>query len=181
MISICRVPVFLAAAAALFGVSVLPAEGPAITRTSRPVRLLRSWQETIKASGGREFARRVDLVIDYSRGIATEISYTPDGRAYKTREIKQNLPVPSVEEIDEAKRMLLADPQIGRIVARFSAVLEGGFVVEEARGLPCGPGSRCLQIQILSPDRSGLIRWTVVDLARGKIAYAVYMPGGARR
>jgi hypothetical protein len=154
--------------------------GSEVTRTSRPVRLLRSWGETLKASGGREFQRRVDLVIDYSRGIASEISYTPDGRVYKTREIRQNLPVPSVEEIAEAKQLLLSDPGIAKIVARFSAVLEGGFVVEEANGLPCGPGSRCLQIQILSPDRSGLIRWTVVDLARLKLAYPVYMPGGAR-
>ena len=96
-----------------------------VTRTSRPVRLLRSWEETLKASGGREFQRRVDLVIDYSRGIATEISYTPDGRVYKTREIRQNLPVPSVEEIAEAKQVLLSDSGIARIVERFSAVLEG--------------------------------------------------------
>src|SRR5262245_35957751 len=93
-----------------------------VTRTSRPVRLLRNWEETIKATGGREFARRVDLVIDYSRGIATEISYTPDGRPYRTREIRQNLPVPSVEEIDEAKQIVLADPGLSRIVSRFSAV-----------------------------------------------------------
>jgi len=47
--------------------------------------------------------------------------------------------------------------------------------------MPCGPGSRCLQIQILTPDNLGLLRWTVVDLVQRRIAYPVYVPRGVNR
>jgi len=152
-----------------------------ITRTSRPVRLLRSWNETIKASGGREYVRRVELLFDYEKAVARENYYTPEGRLYGSREIKQNQPQPSAEEIDEAKQLIQADAELARIVERRSAAFNGGFLLEEARGMPCGPGSRCLQIQLLTSDHLGLLRWTVVDLVQRRIAYPVYVPRGGSR
>jgi len=59
---------------------------------------------------------------------------------------------------------------------RFHAVLEGGFVIEEGRGKACGPRSRCLLIQVLSPDRSGLIRAMGVDLVKRNIPYRTFVP-----
>ncbi len=153
----------------------------AVTRTSRPVRLLRSWDEPIKAPNGREYVRHVELVFDYGKGIARErYSYGDDRLMYGTRDIKQSQPGPSPEEIAEAKELVLQDAELSRIVARRSAELEGGFILEEARG-PCGPRTRCLQIQILTTDRLGLLRWTVVDLVTRKVAYPVYVPKGVRR
>ncbi len=169
----------LAVAGILLAASAL-AEGP-VTRTSRPVRLLRNWEETVKAPNGREYKRRVELVFDYAGGFARErYYYNDDVRSYGWRDIKQSQPSPSPEEIEEAQDLVRRDPELGRIVTRKNAVLEGGFILEEGRGRRCGPGSRCLQIQLLSPDRAGLVRWTVVDLARSEIAYAVFVPKGAR-
>ena len=65
---------------------------------------------------------------------------------------------------------------MGRILTRFSAQLEGGFLIEEGRGKACGPGARCLLIQILSPDRSGLIRVVGVDLVKQAIPYRTFLP-----
>lgn len=172
------------------GATLLPAFGRAaaeesaatpVTRTSRPVRLLRSWQETIKGAAGREYVRKVELVFDYDKGIAREVYYTPEGRASGSREIKQNQPQPSPEEIAEAKELILADRELARIAGRRSAEFNGGFVLEEARGMPCGPKSRCIQMQLLTPDHAGLLRWTVVDLVSQRVAYPVYVPKGVRR
>jgi len=149
-----------------------------VTRESRPVRLLRGWEETVKETG-REYRRRVEVVFDYEKGVARQNYYSTDGLLYGFREIKQNMPAPSPEEIAEAQDLILRDPELSRIVARRSAVFEGGFILEEGSGLPCGPGSRCLQIQLLTPDHSGLIRWTVVDLVKLEIAYPVFVPKGA--
>jgi hypothetical protein len=152
-----------------------------VTRTSRPVRLLRTWQEPVKGPAGREHVRRVELVFDYAKGVARENYYTADGRPWGEREIKQRQPQPSPEEVAEAKELILRDPELARIVERRAAGFNGGFLLEEARGLPCGPGTRCIQMQLLTPDHSGLLRWTVVDLVRRRIAYPVFIPRGAAR
>lgn len=151
-----------------------------VNRTSRPVRLLRTWDETVKGSGGREYVRKVELVFDYRKGLARENYYTAERRLYGTRDIKQGQPSPSQEEVAEAMGIVRADAEIGRIVTRKNAVLEGGFILEEGRGRRCGPGTRCLQIQLLSPDRAGLVRWTVVDLVEREIAYPAYVPKGVQ-
>ena len=182
-----NVSAFLALAV---GALLLPALGKAaaaesasapVTRTSRPVRLLRSWQETIKGAAGREFLRRVDLVFDYEKGVARELYFTADGRAWGGREIRQRQPQPSAEEIAEARGVILQNRELARIAGRRSAQFNGGFLLEEARGMPCGPGTRCIQLQLLTPDHSGLLRWTVVDLVRQRIAYPIYTPQGVRR
>jgi hypothetical protein len=173
-------PLALALGAAILSSSTVAAASDRATRTSRPVRLLRTWQETVKSPAGREYVRRVELVFDYRKGYAQENYYTPEGRPAGSRRVKQGQPQPSAEEIAEAKELILRDHGLARIVARRAAEFDGGFLLEETRGLPCGPGSRCIQLQILTPDHSGLLRWTVVDLVRERIAYPVYVPRGSR-
>ncbi len=161
----------------MLAAAALPAER-GVDVTSRPVRLLRTWNETVKLPDGSEYVRRVELVFDYGRGVAQERYYTADSRFYGRRDIKQSQPSPSAAEIEEAMDIVRRDSELGRIVAGKRAVLEGGFILEEGRGRPCGPGSRCLQIQILSPDREGLVRWAVVDLVARRIPYRLYVPKG---
>jgi hypothetical protein len=168
----------LAAAGMLAAASSSSSAETAVTTTSRPVRLLRRWDETVKAPNGRDYVRHVELVFDYAKGFAQErYSWGGDGRIDGTRDIKQSQPSPSAEEVAEAFALVRQDAELGRILARKNGVLEGGFILEEGRSRRCGPGSRCLQIQILSPDREGLVRWTVVDLVKREIAYPVYVPG----
>ena len=168
----------LAVAATLFCAAALHAQqaarGP-ISRVSRPVRLLHSWHDSIKTPAG-EVPRRVDILFDYSRARAVEQWYTLDGRLFWSRDFVVNPPTASEEEIEEAFKIILEDSEMIPIIKRFSAVLDGGFVIEEGRGKACGPGARCLLIQVLSPDRSGLIRAMAVDLVKRKITYPVFVP-----
>ncbi len=143
--------------------------------SSRPVRLLRSWYDSIKTPQG-DVPRRVDILYDYRRAAAFERTYTLDGRQISNRRIVVNPPTPSEQEIAEAFAIVRVDPEMARIIRRFRADLEGGFIIEEGRTKPCGPGSRCVLIQILSPDHSGLIRVAGVDLVRRRVVYRTFVP-----
>jgi len=167
-------PAFFALAVLVGTAAAIAEQG--VTRTSRPVRLLRTWEEPVKTASGYEYARRVELVFDYRKGVAYQNFYSKDGLPLGQKKIAQTLPAPSAEEIGEAFEMVRAEPDMARLFARFHPVLEGGFVLEEARNKPCGPGARCLHVFLLSSDRAGLIERVVVDLARQKIAYRNYVP-----
>jgi len=184
-----RRPLWVVAALALL---VLPAatraqDKPAPDKPAPPskpahrVRLLRSWTDTVKVDG-RELPRRVDILFDYTEGVALERSYDTSGRLIQERRLIDNAPSPSDDEIAEAFGIVRADPQLGRILKRTQAVLEGGFLLQEAEGQACGPRTRCLQIQLLGPTRLGLVRYVVVDLTKGAIAYPAYTPaeGGVK-
>ena len=148
----------------------------AVTQTSRPVRLLRSWQETIKI-GDHEYPRQVRVVFDYAKGEAREESYDLRGVLRSVRKFKEGLPAPSAAEIAEAFAITRADASLAPLFGRFSVVLDGGFLLEEDAGMPCGPGSRCLHVFLLSSDRAGTIRRVVVDLVKREIVYPVYVAG----
>ncbi len=149
---------------------------PAVTTTSRPLRLLRSWEETVKIADGREVARRVDVVFDYTRGVAIEKFYGPDGVQNGGMTLGPGHPAPSQPEIQEAYDIVRADPEFERLFKRFRVVLEGGFILTEEKGRPCGPGSRCLRVFLLSSDRAGTIRQVVVDLVKQQLAYDDFAP-----
>jgi|SRR6188768_3524761 hypothetical protein len=163
------------------GVVLLPFLGgalradAAIGRDTRPVRLLRSWYDSIKTRQG-DLQRRVDIVYDYGQAAAYERAYTLDGRLIWNRRIRVNPPQPSPEEIQEAYAIVRADGELSRVIARFRAELEGGFLAEERRGGLCGPGTRCVLVQLVAPNHAGLIRWTAVDLVKRRIAYATFVP-----
>jgi hypothetical protein len=153
-----------------------PGPLPADRRPAAPrVRVLKSWQDSVKIDG-KEIERRLEMSYDYDRGLATlRIFSAADGSPISSQDFEHG-PRPSAEEMEEAVSLLLADEQIGSIMRSRSAVVEGGFLLEEKPGEPCGPRTRCLQIQLLSPDRIGLIRWAVVDLTKRQIVYPVYVP-----
>lgn len=171
-------PVFLVLAVLVPAAAVLAAN---VTRTSRPVRLLRTWEENIKM-GARELPRRVEVIFDYGEGVARENYYTLDGELVGSRKITQNMPRPSPEEIAEAFALVQRHPDFSPLFSRFRVVPDGGFLLQEDRGKPCGPGSRCLHVFLLSSDRAGLIRRVVVDLVKRDIPYKAYVPvGGSGR
>jgi hypothetical protein len=166
----------LTCAAALLCAAAAAAPPAGITRTSRPVRLLRSWEDTIKASGGREFARRVDVIFDYSKGYAYEVTFNSEGREVRRQRLGAGHPAPSREEIDEAFALVRGEPSFQRIFQRFDVVLEGGFVLLETADKRCGPGTRCLRVFMLSSDRAGTIRQAVVDLVKREVVYPDFVP-----
>jgi hypothetical protein len=151
-----------------------------ITRTSRPIRLLRSWEEPVKTDAG-ESSRRVDVIIDYRAGQAWERFTSTNGDPLGRMPIAVGSPRPSPEEIAEAFQLVRRAPELALTFKRYpNLVLEGGFILEEPPGSPCDPQTRCLHVFLLSPDRAGLIRRVVVDLSNLRLAYRIYTPPAGR-
>jgi len=148
-------------------------EGSAASR----VRVVRSWPEPVTVNGKTALGR-VEIAFDYDRGVAIERVIAADGRVVSTtvRRKGEGAPRPTPEEIEEAYAMVRADAELARIIDQADAQLDGGFILNEEAGKPCGPGTRCIQVQMLTQDRLGFIRWVVVDLAQERFAYRTYMP-----
>ena len=169
-------------AARAFAIASLLVAAPAlaesgVNRTSRPVRLLRTWDETVKAPAAGSTC-----------GASRSCSTT--GRASRRSELLRRRPpglrharhqAEAAEPVARGDRGGVVDRPPGPGArphrrAQERGARRAGSSSRRARASRCGPGTRCLQIQLLSPDREGLVRWTVVDLVKREIAYPVYVP-----
>lgn len=144
------------------------------------VRIVRSWPEPVTVNGKTGLGR-VEIAFDYDQGVAIERVIGADGTVVSTtvRKKGEGAPRPTPEEIEQAYDMVRADPELARIIDQADAQLDGGFILNEEAGKPCGPGTRCIQVQMLTQDRLGFIRWVVVDLAQERFAYRTYLPSAA--
>lgn len=159
-------PAFIVALAALWSVPGAWAQDN--------TRVLKSWSEPVKVNG-EEKVYRVEIVFDYDTGEARQNVYDAAG-ALLSREAVTKLPRPTAEELAEAFALVLADDELGALFRENNAVLDGGFILREDSG-PCGPRTRCLQIEILAPERTRSLRFVAVDLVSGRIAHRNLYPG----
>jgi hypothetical protein len=161
--------VLACAAAGLVPSAAAQSNEPPVAPAHRE-RVLRSWDDSIKVDG-QDVLRHVVVIFDYTDGAARLEAQDLQGRLL-SREALKGLPRPSAEEIAEAISIIEADAQLARVVQRIRPFYEGGFVLSEAEGFACGPGTRCLQIRLAPPgDHMGTLRWVAVDLVRQRIAY----------
>jgi hypothetical protein len=181
------VPVLLASVVVIAGVEIASTD-PADRRTERDLsraaspheanlRVVRSWRDTVKIRG-RDEPRTVEIVFDSDAGVARRRIYDAGGDLVSDEELADQ-PQPSAEEIARAFSKVRADRELGSVLRRNRAELDGGFLLREAEGEPCGPGSRCLQVFMLSESRWDLLRRPVVDLKAERIAHPDLAPDRA--
>jgi hypothetical protein len=161
--------------------SAVAAETKAKEAAGGRTRVLRSWPEDVTTAAGKVVSGRIDIVYDYDRGVATWLTLDDQGAVVGSKEMApgHGVPRPTPEEIAEAKDVVRSDVKLERILRATKATMEGGFLLDEAPGKACGPGSRCIQIQMVSADGYGLVRWVVVDLNKRQMAYSLYSPAAA--
>ena len=161
--------------------TAMAAETKAKEAAGGRTRVLRSWPEDVTTTAGKVVPGRIDIVWDYDRGIATWLTLDDKGAVVDSKEMApgHGVPRPTPEEIAEAKEIVRADVKLERILRATKATMEGGFLLDEAAGKACGPGSRCIQIQMVSSDGYGLVRWVVVDLNKRQMAYSLYSASAA--
>ncbi len=138
-------------------------------------RLLRSWQDRVKIHG-RDQMRTVEVVYDYAAAVALRRTYDADG-VLLFEQVLGSQPQPSREEIEDAFAMVSNDAALGAVSRMAGAQLDGGFILDEAEGEPCGPGTRCIQVFMLSQSRWGLIRHSAVDVGNRRIAHRSFRSG----
>ena len=158
----------LGLAAALL-LTLAASEAPAQARTD--TQIIRSWEEPVKTDRGEEI-RRVEVAFDYAQGTPVRRTYDADGRLLTT-EATDEMPQPSEAEIAEAASIIEADAELAPLLAESGATIEGGFTyLQEDFKEPlaaCGPGARCLQLDLVAPSRTESVRFVVVDLATRQV------------
>lgn len=142
-------------------------------------RLVRSWRDTVKIHG-RDQARTIEIVYDYDDAVALRRTYDADG-VLLFEQVLGSQPQPSEEEIAEAFAMVRDDAALGALFRRAGAHLDGGFILDEVEGEPCGRGTRCLQVFMLSQSRWGLLRHSAIDLRNRRIAHRSLRAGRTER
>jgi hypothetical protein len=138
-------------------------------------RLLRSWHDTVKIHG-RDQARTVEVVYDNDAAVALRRTYDADG-VLLFEQVLGSQPQPSREEIAEAVAIVRDDAALGGVSRLVGAQFDGGFILEEAAGEPCGRGTRCIQVFMLSKSRWGMIRHSAVDMRSRRIAHRNFRSG----
>jgi hypothetical protein len=149
--------------------AAMPPEALAQARTDTQV--IRSWEEPVKADGRVE-ARRVEVAFDYAAGVTVRRTYDASGFLLRVEEV-EGQPQPSPAEVAEAQAIVAADAELAPLLAASGATVEGGFTYS-AEGFDeplaaCGPGTRCLQFDLVAPSRMESVRFVVVDLATRQV------------
>ena len=135
---------------------------------------LGEWTDAVKTDHGKE-ARRYHAVYEWDTGLTHEYVYTLDGKLVSERSYRA-APTPSPAEIEEAKAIVLADPEVAAILSRQPEVsLQGGFAIEQtaAEG-PCTERTRCLQMLLF--DGNNVVRHMLVDMRTSSILERDYIP-----
>lgn len=107
------------------------------------------------------------LLFNYSTNKTTRYLVDASSGEVLKEESLPGQPPASAEEVQEAIRIIRANPELANLL-RTGGVLEGGFIVDAPKGAL--PNNRYLQMQLLTSDRLNLQRWVTVDLTNGTIA-----------
>lgn len=154
-------------------VALAAAVGSGVASAADGVRVLRAWDEDVEIAG-HATRGRVELVFDYEQGLAFEQIYDGEGQLVDRRP-GPRIPTPSREEIDDAIAVVSADPAMGAVIEAHKAYVDGGFILDESAGKPCGPRSRCLQIFAFRTDAGEVPLFrAVVDLTKNGESSIVY-------
>ncbi len=143
--------------------------------TDRHEAVLRSWQDRVKVDG-REEPRRFEITFDYRFGTTWRRIYDAENRLISEEELAAQ-PRATPTEIEKAIDAIRRDPELSQLASSTNAVLEGGFLLRERAGKPCGPHTRCVQIFMLTDPVRERPHIAVVDVReRGRIAHRNYNP-----
>ncbi len=164
----------LVGALALAFVGLAPS-GPAaaqeaISLSPTATRVLSDITDTIKDDDGTRVTLRTVLAYDPAAGEYVQ-TVTEASGSVRSRIARADLMVrPTTEEDRGARTLIALDPEVAALMARTQnpVVIDGGFQLAREAGHGCGPGSRCLQyevIEIVPGEAFGRrVRYVVVDL-----------------
>ena len=134
----------------------------------RAPRLLSTWEDPVKLPDGSETVYRYEVTYDYDAGVALRTAYDTFGNVVETVELAAP-PAPTPQEIEEAIALIQQDDELSALAAQRNATVEGGFLLYGDQVEACAAPARCLQFDIIGPDRIESVRFVVVDLRTGAI------------
>jgi hypothetical protein len=167
--------------ALVIGVTAPTAFGQPVAGAPHEVRVLHDLTDEVKLDDGSTARWRFVTTYDPSTGVTEQVVTDEAGRVVRRESGLGGLDVPSPREIAEAEAIVRADPEIAALMSQASdARVSGGFILQREDGHPCGPGSRCLQFDVINVDREARqntrIRYVVVDLRQGVLLFDDFDP-----
>ena len=161
-------PVFMKRLTLVLAVAALCAAAPDAVAQEQSSRLLSSYTDPVKLADGTETVYRYDVSYDYATGVTLRRAYDASGALVETIELSQQ-PGPTPDEIAEAKAIIQQDGEMGTLLARANATVEGGFILFADQHPACAAPARCLQFDLMPPDKIESVRFVVVDLSKRAI------------
>ena len=141
---------------------------PSASAQDRAPRLLNTWEDPVKLPDGSETVYRYEVTYDYDTGVALRTAYDTFGYVVETVELSPpTAPLP--QEIDEALAIIQADEAISALTARSGATVDGGFILFGNQHPACEAPARCLQFDVMAPNKIESLQFVVVDLRTGQI------------
>lgn len=135
--------------------------------------VLRTWLDEVKLDDGSMTMWTFTITYDAEAGLYTRTVTDQTGALIEQVESPWSMASPTAEEIERARTILLDDAELQGVYGSASnPSLTGGFELVREEGHPCGPGSRCLQFDLLNKDLQGQmsrLRYVVVNLQDGRI------------
>lgn len=161
--------------AALFVFALTLAVAPAVSaQNATGERVLRSWTDDVKLDDGSQALWTFSVTFNTDTGEYARTITDQSGTLIERTVQSTSLARPTSEEIEMARAIIFADPDLSELYERAdNPELSGGFVLQREEGHPCGPGSRCLQFDMFDVDTAARkvnrIRYVVVDVRDGTL------------
>lgn len=109
-------------------------------------------------------------LVNYNRGKAYRVLVDPNTGAIARQEELPGKPQSSLEERQEAKKIIASDPELSSLLTPGVAV-EGGFAVVPPPN--SDPNHRYIQMHVVSSDRRSFLRTVTLDLTASQIATSI--------
>ena len=137
-------------------------------------RIVHQYSDAVKTAAGVE-TRQVAVVVDGETGASFQVVRDASGTVLSRTAIRPTSP--SASEVDEARALIAADADLASVMRSRPVHIDGGYILVEADGMACGPGSRCLQLDMLNDaNRRERVRFVVVDLVSRRVVYPDFDP-----
>lgn len=153
----------------------------AVTLSRTAPRVLSDVTDTVKDDDGSRVVLRTVLTYDPARGeyVQTVSRVGAAGETLRSRDVRTAYPLgPTADEDAAAQALVALDPGVATLIARAPnpVRIHGGFPLVREAGHACGPGSRCLQYEVveLAPGEpfGRRLRFVAVDLRTVRVVDA---------
>lgn len=126
---------------------------------------------------GKEQRREIEYGWDYDHAIGLRRTFDLDGKLLETKElVGADLPLTS-REVERARELVRADPQLAGIVNLPDVIIwSGGFAFRKPGDPSCSRGSRCIHVIAASNHGNTAVAHAIVDLQGDRVVYPFYKP-----
>ncbi len=138
------------------------------------VRVIRDVMDEVKLPDGSSAVWHIVTTYDPASGETVRTITDASGAVVERTVRVGTLMAPSAAEVAAGEALVRADTDVARLIAAArQPVVQGGFILLREEGHPCGPGSRCLQYDVVDVNESARevqrIRYVVVDLRTNRV------------